>query len=217
MPKRAADHNQCSPRDDDFHAEPNRSNADLIGNLRRLASWMKANPTSGGKDVLCDYRSGQILSTVIAGEVGEWIEEARMAGAFEIASPDWQLRNKLEVDNSLERVRRMIGWLRDMSFLSTNERTVTATALADALTELNRTRPKRATTVESVTDVSAKMKRPRRGRQPKYDAAIDKRIADAWETNEHRTHADLAISLKVTRSEVVRALDRVRKRRNKSR
>ncbi len=54
----------------------------------------------------------------------------------------------------------------------------------------------------------------RRGRRPATDSRDDQRIVNAWDTGNFRTYADLGRELHLTTSEVRKAIDRHRKRRN---
>lgn len=64
---------------------------------------------------------------------------------------------------------------------------------------------------------SAPKRRRKRGRPADTDPKADKKIEDAWQTGQYRTHEDLAGALNTSRREVTAALDRQRKRRKRKR
>jgi hypothetical protein len=61
-------------------------------------------------------------------------------------------------------------------------------------------------------------RRPKRGRPADTNAKEDRRIADAWDSGQHKTYEDLANILHLSKRDVELAIDRDRKRRkNKTR
>ena len=66
---------------------------------------------------------------------------------------------------------------------------------------------------EATADVGqANKTKTQRGPRPRTDKAKDRRIADAWNTGNYRTYAELGRELGVSSAEVKQAIDRARKR-----